>query len=432
METEKLRQSYKNLSLRAGVDSQRAERTVNSLTGVVLALSVSGFSTIPALAQVQPPAPSVQNQVAIVPQSSAITITFPTALTVNASQRRNLTTAVFLAKPLLDGNGNVVVDANSPVNVEIQPTKGGALIKAVALVDNGRIIPIQATGPLIPDHQVISTGNSQNQGLYNSLAGSAFNVLLSASGMANRFGSDTANSIGNSLGSGLVTISGISSTKKIHQVDIPQGGVFILTLEAPVMIPPKGMQTPVATQTSTSPAPVATQTPTNSAPATISPPPPAQTPATPAPVTTSPPPPAQTQASAALIPAPVGITITPPAQTQGSAMPNVSISSKKKVIYVNAATGTDSAGESGSTEATPDKTIAYALKQAPPGTVIQLAPGSYSDKTGEVFPLVLKPGVTLRGEPANKGQNIVITGGGRYVSPTFARQDITVQAENDK
>ncbi len=206
METEKLRQSYKNLSLRAGVDSQRAERTVNSLTGVVLALSVSGFSTIPALAQVQPPAPSVQNQVAIVPQSSAITITFPTALTVNASQRRNLTTAVFLAKPLLDGNGNVVVDANSPVNVEIQPTKGGALIKAVALVDNGRIIPIQATGPLIPDHQVISTGNSQNQGLYNSLAGSAFNVLLSASGMANRFGSDTANSIGNSLGSGLVTI----------------------------------------------------------------------------------------------------------------------------------------------------------------------------------------------------------------------------------
>ncbi len=113
-------------------------------------------------------------------------------------------------------------------------------------------------------------------------------------------------------------------------------------------------------------------------------------------------------------------------------MPNVSISSKKKVIYVNAATGTDSAGESGSTEATPDKTIAYALKQAPPGTVIQLAPGSYSDKTGEVFPLVLKPGVTLRGEPANKGQNIVITGGGRYVSPTFARQDITVQAENDK
>jgi len=249
--------------------------------------------------------------------------------------------------------------------------------------------------------------------LYNSLAGSAFNVLLSASGMANRFGSDTANSIGNSLGSGLVTISGISSTEKIHQVDIPQGGVFILTLEAPVMIPPKGMQTPVATQTSTSPAPVATQTPTNSAPVATTPPP------------------AQTQVSAALIPAPVGITITPPAQTQGSATPNASISSTKKVIYVNAATGTDSAGESGSAEATPDKTIAYALKQAPPGTVIQLAPGSYSDKTGEVFPLVLKPGVTLRGEPANKGQNIVITGGGEYISPTFARQNIAVQAEND-
>ena len=399
METEKLIQPYRNLLLRTRV-VHRVERTVNSLTGIILALFISGFSN-PARAQAQTTASSVENQVAIVPQSSAVTITFPTAITVNASQKRNLTTAVFLAKPLLDSNGNVAVESNSPVNVEIQPTKGGAQIKAIALVVNGRIVPIQATGPLIPDHQVISTGNSQNQGFYNSLAGSAFSVLLNTSGVASRLGSETANSIGNSLGSGLVTISGISSTRMVHQVDIPQGGVFILTLDTPLAIPPKGVQ-PV----------LATQTPANSAPiATI-------------------PPSAQTQAIAALIPTPRGITIIPPAQTQSSASNKESISSTKKVIYVNGATGIDSTG-AGNTEATPIKTITYALKEAQAGTVIQLAPGTYSEQIGEVFPLVLKPGIILRGEPSTKGQNTVISGGGKYLSPTFARQNITLRALED-
>ncbi|MBV8885262.1 MAG: DUF1565 domain-containing protein [Chroococcidiopsidaceae cyanobacterium CP_BM_RX_35] len=188
----------------------------------------------------------------------------------------------------------------------------------------------------------------------------------------------------------------------VHQVDIPQGGVYILTLDAPLAIPPKGVQTVLATQTPANSAPVAT--------------------------TTSPP--VQTQAIAALIPPPRAITIIPPAHTQSSAGNNEPISPTKKVIYVNAATGIDSTG-AGNTQATPTKTITYALKEAQPGTVIQLAPGSYSDKTGEVFPLVLKPGIILRGEPSTKGQNTLISGGGRYLSPTFARQNITLQALED-
>ena len=101
------------------------------------------------------------------------------------------------------------------------------------------------------------------------------------------------------------------------------------------------------------------------------------------------------------------------------------------VIYVNPTTGTDTAGESGKTEAAPYKTITYALTQAQPNTIIQLAPGSYTSKTGEVFPLALKQGVTLRGDASTKGEATVITGGGHYVSPTFASQDVAVQAEKD-
>ncbi len=100
-------------------------------------------------------------------------------------------------------------------------------------------------------------------------------------------------------------------------------------------------------------------------------------------------------------------------------------------VYVNPATGSDSAG-AGNAEAAPYKTITYALNQAPqPGTVIQLAPGNYTKETGEVFPLTITQGVTLRGDEPTKGQNTVITGGGYYVSPTFARQDVTVRAEKD-
>ncbi|MEH1849161.1 MAG: DUF1565 domain-containing protein [Nostoc sp.] len=100
------------------------------------------------------------------------------------------------------------------------------------------------------------------------------------------------------------------------------------------------------------------------------------------------------------------------------------------VIYVNPTTGTNTAG-AGTTSATPYKNISFALSQAQPGAVIQLAPGNYNLESGETFPLSLKPGVTLRGDEATKGQAILITGGGLYTSRTFARQDITILADQD-
>lgn len=100
------------------------------------------------------------------------------------------------------------------------------------------------------------------------------------------------------------------------------------------------------------------------------------------------------------------------------------------VIYVNPDTGTDTAGR-GTTAAASYKTITFALNQAPVGATIQLAPGTYNKESGETFPLLLKPGVTLRGDEASKGQGILINGGGFYTSRTFARQDITILAENN-
>ncbi len=100
------------------------------------------------------------------------------------------------------------------------------------------------------------------------------------------------------------------------------------------------------------------------------------------------------------------------------------------VIYVNSQTGQDSTG-AGNADATPYKTITYALNQAQPGTVIQLAPGTYNKDSGEQFPLLIKQGVTLRGDESSKGQPVLVTGSGFYVSPTFARQNVTIRADKD-
>ncbi len=100
------------------------------------------------------------------------------------------------------------------------------------------------------------------------------------------------------------------------------------------------------------------------------------------------------------------------------------------VLYVNPALGQDSP-TSGKAEASPLKTISYALQQAQPGTLIQLSSGSYTTSSGEVFPLIMKPGVTLRGDEATKGQTTTIVGGGQVNTPSLGRQNVTIFAVQD-
>lgn len=105
-------------------------------------------------------------------------------------------------------------------------------------------------------------------------------------------------------------------------------------------------------------------------------------------------------------------------------------SANANVIYVNSALGQDTSG-AGKTSAVPLKTITYALQQAQPGTVIQLSSGSYTKDSGEVFPIVLKPGIILQGDESTKGATTTIIGGGTYISPTFASQNVTILAANN-
>ncbi|WP_081980799.1 DUF1565 domain-containing protein [Neosynechococcus sphagnicola] len=97
------------------------------------------------------------------------------------------------------------------------------------------------------------------------------------------------------------------------------------------------------------------------------------------------------------------------------------------VLFVNPGSGSDSSS-AGRTPGSAFRTISYALQVAQPGTVIQLAAGTYNAQSGETFPLMVSPGVSLRGD-AKQSQTIVITGGGFFVSPSFARQNAAILAQ---
>jgi parallel beta-helix repeat protein len=96
--------------------------------------------------------------------------------------------------------------------------------------------------------------------------------------------------------------------------------------------------------------------------------------------------------------------------------------------YVDPSTGNDA--NDGSSVAAPLRTITRALAIAPENTIVVLAAGTYSAASGEQFPLKMKSGVTLQGQPTDRGQSVVISGGGNYLSRSFARQNITLLGAN--
>lgn len=96
-----------------------------------------------------------------------------------------------------------------------------------------------------------------------------------------------------------------------------------------------------------------------------------------------------------------------------------------ETIFVDAAAGSDAAQ---GLEGQPLRTVTRALEIASPNTVIVLAPGRYTQATGEVFPLQLKSGVTIQGTPGSRDRTAIIEGGGNFESLTRSQQNATILA----
>lgn len=124
---------------------------------------------------------------------------------------------------------------------------------------------------------------------------------------------------------------------------------------------------------------------------------------------------------------PLALSVYPSLAQGGLEAPASPASSDSRIVLiVSPAFGNDDTAD-GSDRA-PFQSITRALQSARAGTTIQLMAGTYSEETGERFPLQLKPGITLQGNPQNRGLEIVIRGSGFFLSPTSARQSVTIVA----
>lgn len=131
-----------------------------------------------------------------------------------------------------------------------------------------------------------------------------------------------------------------------------------------------------------------------------------------------------------LLATPVGLEVAKAVAqvTPAQSVSGVKIMSEVNVWFVNSATGDDTKGDG--TERSPFKTITRALQAAQSNSLLVLAPGVYSSETGETFPLLMKSGVTIQGNPRTRGEGIVIRGGGTFVSSAGTSQNITILGAN--
>ncbi|AFY57143.1 nitrous oxidase accessory protein [Rivularia sp. PCC 7116] len=103
--------------------------------------------------------------------------------------------------------------------------------------------------------------------------------------------------------------------------------------------------------------------------------------------------------------------------------------SQVNVLFVNPSIGNDQ--NTNGSQNSPLKTITSALRMAKSNTVIKLAKGTYSAETGEKFPLILKKDISIQGDASNQGKEIIIQGGGEYLSRYYGSKNIGIVASGN-
>lgn len=201
----------------------------SDLLGLGLSFSVVVSTTLPALAQYSVPShPQVRNQDMTQPQPAmAIVVSFPEPVVFDIGQNQTVPITLYLAQPLQNSAGNVIVPANSPVEAYLVPHESGAFIVARSLVVNGQLIPIQANSNFLEGKTVtVRSGTDKAQVWGSTFARIAHGVVAPLSnGNLNEVYKYAA------IADGVAHLAGAFSTEKARVVEIPQGTTYILRLQ---------------------------------------------------------------------------------------------------------------------------------------------------------------------------------------------------------
>lgn len=114
-----------------------------------------------------------------IPASAAVVVTFCSEFEFDEKQESSFPTTTFLARPIIDSEGNIAVPVNAPVNTQVKRDKKLVKLEADAIVVGGRVIPIQTTAlsvPMLPNVRQENLRNLRvsrvNQGFILGLADS--------------------------------------------------------------------------------------------------------------------------------------------------------------------------------------------------------------------------------------------------------------------
>jgi hypothetical protein len=162
--------------------------------------------------------------------NTGLVVQFPIPLTLTVDEGQPYPISLPLAQAILDDQGNVVVPAQTPVGMRLQPQDGGVQLIAESLVINGQLISITAVGPTIPGTTVTYEGAnasaSQSSAVFSNLFANAAGLLSN--------GNPNLYSQGGMLGSIVGTLAGLQSPETARVVQIPKDATYVLSLTIPV------------------------------------------------------------------------------------------------------------------------------------------------------------------------------------------------------
>jgi hypothetical protein len=171
----------------------------------------------------------------------AIVVYLPTDLVLDAGNKAPRPITLGLAQDFTDRSGNII-PRNSPVSAEIQYLGKAIKINVKGVVYKSQLIPIQASSELIPGDKVTVISGAEKAKQYSSMGGRFGGMALGLMGDG-----DTSSTFEGALGGAVLGMAlGLASPEEKHEVKIPQGSLYVLSLQSPTSQPSvsKALQTP--------------------------------------------------------------------------------------------------------------------------------------------------------------------------------------------
>ena len=172
-------------------------------------------------------------QETVVPQSAPLVLTFLKEVSLDAGQKQEYPTTLILGHPLKDSNGNVIAPKNSPVSVKLKTTGKEVQIIPESIVTENQVIPIKASSLVLSGSKITVTSGAEKAKQITPICtriGAGLSGSISG-------GDIEASQLGALLGNGACSLIAVTSPEKTYVVKIPQGSIYVFSLEAPVTLP---------------------------------------------------------------------------------------------------------------------------------------------------------------------------------------------------